>query len=105
VSDAGAAVVDANVLCDALLPSARRDGARRAIEPYTRLVAPELLRLEVVQVLRRYARGDSGDVAAAAIVHTVRELDLEVVPTVDILPRVWELGGGLTCYDAAYLAA
>jgi predicted nucleic acid-binding protein len=105
VSGAGAAVVDANVLCDALLPGARRDVARRAIEPYTRLLAPEHLRLEVVQVLRRYAGGDLGDIAAAAIVRTVRELDLEVVPTVDLLPRVWELRGGLTCYDAAYLAA
>jgi predicted nucleic acid-binding protein len=59
---------------------------------------------ELVQVLRRYARGDLGAVAAEAIVRTVQELDLEVVPTVDLLPRVWGLRERLTCYDAAYLA-
>ena len=69
------------------------------------LVAPEHLRLEVAQVLRRYARDDLSEVTAAAVLRTLRELEIDIVPTVDLLPRVWELRGGLTCYDAAYLAA
>ena len=100
-----AAVVDASVLFDALLPGPRRPVARQAIDPYTRLVAPEHLRLEVAQVLRRYARDDLSEVTAAAVLRTLRELEIDIVPTVDLLPRVWELRGGLTCYDAAYLAA
>jgi predicted nucleic acid-binding protein len=38
-------------------------------------------------------------------VRTLRELALDVVPTVDLLPRIWEPPDVLTCYDAAYLAA
>jgi predicted nucleic acid-binding protein len=99
------AVVDASVWCDILLPGPRRTTARAAIEPYSVLIAPEHLRLEIAQVLRRHARTDLGDAQAAALVRTLRELDLDVVPTTDLLPRIWELRGGLTCYDAAYLAA
>jgi predicted nucleic acid-binding protein len=100
-----AAVVDANVWCDALLPGSLRTTARRTLRPYTTIIAPEQLRLEVANVIRRFARRDIDQVVAAKIIHTVSALDLVVVPTVDLLPRVWELRGSLSCYDAAYLAA
>jgi predicted nucleic acid-binding protein len=103
--DVSAAVVDASVWCDALLPGSRRDAARAALEPYTVVIAPEHTLLEIAQVLRRYARTDLGNVRATAIVRTLRALALDIVPTVDLLSRIWELRDGLTCYDAAYLAA
>ena len=73
------------------------------MDPYTVLTAPEHLRIEVAQVLRRYARDDLGETAATAILRTRAELELD--PTSALLPRVWDLRHGLTCYDAVYLAA
>ena len=69
--DVSAAVVDASVWCDALLPGSRRDAARAALEPYTVVIAPEHTLLEIAQVLRRYARTDLGNVRATAIVVAV----------------------------------
>jgi predicted nucleic acid-binding protein len=61
--------------------------------------------LEIAQVLRRHARNDLNDAQASAIINVVRELPLEIIPTADLLPRVWELHGNLTTYDAVYVAA
>lgn len=99
------AVIDASVWCDALLPGDRKVPTRQALEPYATLAAPEHLRLELVQVLRRHARSDLGTAQAAAIIGVVRELPLTVVPTADLLDRIWELRDSLTAYDAAYAAA
>ncbi|MEU6266372.1 type II toxin-antitoxin system VapC family toxin [Saccharopolyspora shandongensis] len=98
------AVIDASVWCDALLPGERRAAARAALESYTKLAAPEHLRLEIANVLRRHARNDLSDVQASAVLNVIREMAIEVVPTADLLPRVWELRGNLTAYDAAYVA-
>lgn len=98
-------VVDASVWCDALLPGSRRDVARTALNEYSTIAAPEHLRLEIIQVLRRHSRRDLGKAQAAAVIDVIREMPLEVVPTVEILPRIWELRDSLTAYDAAYLAA
>ncbi|MEV5541415.1 type II toxin-antitoxin system VapC family toxin [Saccharopolyspora shandongensis] len=99
------AVIDASVWCDALLPGDRRAAARTALESYTKLAAPEHLRLEIASVLRRHARNELSAVQAAAVINVVREMAIEVVPTADLLPRVWELRGNFTVYDAAYVAA
>lgn len=98
------AVLDASVWCDALLPGVRKAPTRLALEPYATLAAPEHLRLEVIQVLRRHARSDLGGAQAAAAVGVVRQLPLKVVQTTDLIERIWELRDQLTAYDAAYVA-
>ncbi|MGH3432730.1 MAG: type II toxin-antitoxin system VapC family toxin [Thermocrispum sp.] len=99
------AVVDASVWCDALLPGDRKRAARDALDPYATLAAPEHLRLEIVQVLRRHARSDLDSAQVAATIGVVRQLPLAVVPTAELLERIWELRDQLTAYDAAYAAA
>jgi predicted nucleic acid-binding protein len=99
------AVVDASVWCDALLPGPRRATARAALESYTTLAAPEHLRLEIMQVLRRHARNDLGNTEASAILDVVRTVPLMIVPTAILLQRIWYLRERLTAYDAAYVAA
>lgn len=98
-------VIDASVWCDALLPGSRKLAARQAMDPYTTIAAPEHLRLELIQVLRRHARDDLGAARVASVVGVIGQLPLVVVPTTDLLGRIWELRDQLSAYDAAYAAA
>lgn len=98
-------VVDASVWCDALLPGSRKEPTRQALDPYSTIAAPEHLRLELIQVLRKHARDDLGTARVAAVVNVIGQLPLVVVPTTDLLGRIWELRDQLSAYDAAYAAA
>lgn len=99
-------VLDASsVLCWLLgAPGAARV-AEFADRASGRLHAPQLLDLEVVQVLRRYAA--SREVRAARIDEAFA--DFRALPVTRyahelLLPRIWQLRGSLTAYDAAYVA-
>lgn len=67
--------------------------------------APELLDVEVAQVLRRLV-GTSVITAARgrASVEILQELGLFRHPARPLLPRVWSLRENLTAYDAVYVA-
>jgi predicted nucleic acid-binding protein len=70
-----------------------------------RLVAPELVDLEVLSTLRRAARGGRLDERRSGqALHDLAALPLRRVPHLPLLPRVWELRDNLTAYDAAYVA-
>src|SRR5256886_11505845 len=69
------------------------------------LHAPQLVDLEVAQVLRRYAA--SGEMEARRGLQALEDLvDLPLVryPHDLLLSRIWDLRDNLTAYDAAYVA-
>ena len=100
------AVLDASVVVELVLGT--RIGARireRLHDPRISLHGPELLDLEVLNVLRRYVR--AGTVAAdraEAGVRRLGELDLQRHRHGPMLPRIWSWRANLTAYDAAYIA-
>lgn len=98
-------VVDASVLAPALGDDdADGDRARERLRG-ERLVAPELVNLEVVSVLRRAARaGRLEERRSAQALADLGALPLRRVSHLPLLPRVWELRDNLTAYDAAYVA-
>jgi predicted nucleic acid-binding protein len=102
-------VIDASVLVEVLLltPAGRGIGERllgrgsRSLALY----APELIDVEVVQILRRYQRrgslsGERGDLA----VEDLRDFPVERLGHRALLARIWELRPNLTAYDAVYVA-
>ena len=101
-----ATVLDASVVVELVLGT--RAGARirdRLLDPETSLHAPELLDLEVLNVLRRHVR--AGTVAmerAEAAVRRLDELDLQRHRHGPMLRRIWSWRANLTAYDAAYVA-
>lgn len=99
-------VVDASAVIELLLrgPDGDRVAQRLAARDET-LHAPHLLDLEVAQVLRRYAAtgaidGSRGREALADL----GDLDLTRHAHDLLLPRIWELRGRISAYDAAYVA-
>jgi predicted nucleic acid-binding protein len=99
-------VVDASALLEVLLntPAAGVIAARLFASGES-LHAPHLIDLEVVQVLRRYARAGELDASRGLeALEDLAELPLIRYPHDLFLPRLWELRQNVTAYDAAYLA-
>lgn len=71
----------------------------------SRLVAPQLLHVEVANVLRRAAGTGAiiDDIASLAHADLV-DLRVELVPNEPVAARVWALRHDLTAYDAWYVA-
>ena len=98
-------VVDAGVVFTLVAgaEAAARDIALRVGNE--QMLAPQLVDLEVVSVLRRLVlRRDFPSLLAAASVRHLAELDLTRVAHAPLLERCWELHDNLTPYDAAYVA-
>jgi predicted nucleic acid-binding protein len=99
-------VVDASAVLEVLL------NTRAAIAVSERLFAvgetlhaPHLIDLEIAQVLRRYWRsGEIDDARGSDALADLDDLPLTRYPHDLLLPRIWELRGNTTAYDAAYLA-
>lgn len=98
-------VVDASVVAPALADDGDDGRRARARLRGERLLAPELVDLEVASVVRKALQAGrlDGDRAGVALAD-LAELDLERVRHRPLLPRVWELRANLTPYDAAYVA-
>lgn len=99
-------VLDASALVELILGTSAGHGvAARIADPAVGLHVPHLADIEVVQVLRRYARDGDLDVKeAAAALGDFRALDLQRHPHEPLLDRVWGLRQNLTAYDAVYVA-
>jgi predicted nucleic acid-binding protein len=99
-------VVDASVLVELLLDTAKAPGLeRRLLASVGALHAPHLLDVEVTQVLRRLVMiGDLQAERGVAALDDLAEFPLHRHPHVLLLPRIWELRHNLTAYDAAYVA-
>jgi len=68
------------------------------------LHAPQLLDLEVTQVLRRLAlQGVVSARRADEAVHDLLDLRITRYPHFVLLPRIWQLRHNFSAYDAAYI--
>jgi len=99
-------VLDASAAIEWLLQSpAGIKIEKRLFSPSQSLHAPHLLDVEVAEVLRRYVREKF--VAAQRgqeALEDLAALPLNRYPHDFLIPRVWELRGTLTAYDALYVA-
>lgn len=99
-------VIDASAMLEALLgtPAAARL-LDRIFSPGESLHAPQLLDLEVAQVLRRYcAAGDLEPGRAQQALTDLADMALTRYPHLPFLSRIWQLRHNLTAYDASYIA-
>ncbi len=99
-------VVDASALVELLLgaPRARRLAARLATARVS-LHAPHLIDVEVASVFRTLeAKGTISSTIAASGVADLVALDLTRYAHDVLMPRIWQLRGHVTSYDAAYVA-
>lgn len=98
-------VVDASVLAVALADDGADGDAARGRLRGEDLVAPELVDLEVVSVLRRQMSGGALDARRADLALTdLSAMPVERAPHLPLLRRCWELRENLTTYDASYVA-
>jgi predicted nucleic acid-binding protein len=98
-------IVDASVIAPALADD-DVDGERaRSRLRGERLMAPEVLDLEVVSVIRKALLGGELNRRRAGLaLADLVDLDLERVSHRPMLTRIWELRQSNTSYDAAYVA-
>jgi predicted nucleic acid-binding protein len=99
-------VIDASAAIEFLLQGpAWRAVAARIAPPDEALHAPHLLDLEVAQVLRRHAQSGAIDAERGRrALELLADMDVARHGHDILLPRIWELRGRVTAYDAAYLA-
>ncbi len=89
-----------------VVADAGEDGARhRRRLRGQELAGPDIVRVEVVSVLRRRLRlGGLPDRQARSAIDDLLALPTAVVPTSPLVPRCWELRHDVTPYDACYVA-
>jgi len=98
-------VVDASVVATALVDDGIDGDRARARLRGESLLAPELIDLEVVSVLRRAcARGAVPRRRAELALSDLRDLPCERASHQPLLGRCWDLRENLTPYDAVYVA-
>jgi predicted nucleic acid-binding protein len=98
-------VLDASAAVDWLVQTAAAPRIEsRIFSRNQSLHAPELLDLEVAQVLRRLVR--EAALSASRAEQAIQDLlDLRITryPPSVLLPRIWHLRHNLSAYDAAYV--
>lgn len=101
-------VLDASAVVELLLGSRRGEAVAAAVQQAgaeSGLHAPDLMDVEVAQVLRRYvARNLLPEARAAGVVSLLQRLPVTRYPGRILLPRIWALRENLTAYDAAYVS-
>ncbi|HXI11806.1 MAG TPA: type II toxin-antitoxin system VapC family toxin [Thermoanaerobaculia bacterium] len=99
-------VADASAILEILLHTKAASALRdRILGSDESLHAPELLDLEVLQVIRRYLQ--TRDIAlprAEEALRDLADLRLERYPHGILLRRIWQLRQNFTSYDAAYVS-
>ena len=98
-------VVDASVLAVALIDDGPDGAAARAALAGKTLVAPQLIDLEVLSVMRRQVSAGAVPAARAELaIADLGDLPMRRSPHGPLLERCWELRQTVTVYDAAYVA-
>lgn len=99
-------VVDASVWTEFLTDDAEYgEWARDLVEREDRCLVPEHTRLEVANSIRgKWMKGIIPEQRARDAFELLRLLEMSMVPTDQLLGRVWELRSNVTAYDAAYVA-
>ena len=98
-------VVDSSVLVRALVDSGPDSQWAEAIIEGGGLHAPELVRAETTNILRRLELAKRITTAEAIAAHEdLMELNLELFSFDPFAERIWELRPNITSYDAWYVA-
>ena len=100
-------VVDASIAAKWYLPEVHADAARRLTTGSHTLHAPDLLYPEFTNILwKRVRRADMSEAEAAATVHALLTVPLQVHPSAPLIPVALEIAcrTGRTAYDSLYLA-
>jgi predicted nucleic acid-binding protein len=96
-------VVDASAVIEALI---NPDDVPQVEESFSHTVlAPHLIDLEVIQVLRRLVRADELTADRASnLVEQYAFMPIERMPHTPFFARIWQLRNNVTAYDAIYIA-
>jgi predicted nucleic acid-binding protein len=97
-------VVDASVIVTGLGDDGDDGDRVRARLRDERLVAPEVIDLEVVSAWRRLVAAGLLERRASLALADLDALRLERIPHRPLIGRCWQLRDNLTVYDAAYVA-
>jgi predicted nucleic acid-binding protein len=99
-------VADASAIIEALLNTAAGVAVRSHLfAPGQTIHVPHLTDVEVLQVLRRYARtGSMGAARARQALQDYSDMPLARYPHAPLLLRMWQLRQNASAYDAAYIA-
>ncbi len=98
-------VVDASVLVAALVDSGHASRWAESALADGDLVSPELALAETANILRRLEQsGALSRIEAALAYRDLLRLNMETFAFAPFAERIWELRGGLTSYDAWYVA-
>lgn len=99
------AVIDASVLVAALIDTGPQGMWAEKVIAAGGLHAPELLRVETANILRRLERAkEITPPEANAAFEDLMQLNLELFSFEPFADRVWELRHAVTSYDAWYVA-
>lgn len=98
-------VVDASVIVAALVDSGPEGRWAESVAGEDRLAAPELVLVEVTNILRRLERNrEISRIEANGARRDLLRRDIELLPFTPFADRVWELRHTVTSYDAWYVA-
>ena len=98
-------VADASAILEVMLnPSAAVEISSYLFADGESIHVPHLIDLEVLQVLRRYARSDMSGVRAEKALQIYEGIVLNRYSHTILARRIWELRHNWTAYDSAYIA-
>jgi predicted nucleic acid-binding protein len=98
-------VIDSSVLIAALVDSGPQGAWAEGVVASGALHAPELVRAEATNILRRLERAKHITMAEANAAHDdLMQLNLELFSFDPFAERIWELRHTVTSYDAWYVA-
>jgi len=98
-------VVDSSVLVAALVDAGPHGAWAEEIVANGPLHAPELVRVEATNILRRLEGAKQITTAEANAAHEdLTQLDIELFSFDPFADRIWELRHNVTSYDAWYIA-
>jgi len=98
-------VVDASVIAPIVADDGPHGHLLRARIRDETLAAPDLLRIEVVSVIRKQLlRQLLTPARAAAAVEDLSALPIRVFPTSPFVSRIWQVRDNVAPYDACYVA-
>ena len=98
-------VVDASVLAPVVADGGIDGDTFRDRLRGEAIAGPDLLRVEVISVIRRQAAASRLTSAQAGrAIDALLDLPITVYPTASLLRRVWALRANVTAYDGCYIA-
>ncbi|HDY82577.1 MAG TPA: PIN domain-containing protein [Halieaceae bacterium] len=98
-------VVDASVLVSALVDTGSEGVWAESLVADETLVAPELVMVETINILRRLElAGEVLSLEAELSQRDLMRLDIQLFPFSPFANRIWALRNNITSYDAWYVA-